>query len=85
MQFCPFSCHLISLRSKYPPQHPVFKNHSLCSSLNVRDQVSHPYRTIPRVEAGKNTFTVIPANCKRRRKGNPVVSGETVPADLRED
>jgi hypothetical protein len=22
MQFSPFSCHLISLRSKYPPQHP---------------------------------------------------------------
>jgi hypothetical protein len=21
MQFSPFSCHLISLRSKYPPQH----------------------------------------------------------------
>jgi hypothetical protein len=30
------------------------------------------------VEAGKNTSTVIPASRKRRRKGNPVVSGETV-------
>jgi hypothetical protein len=38
----------------------------------------------PRVEAGKNTSTVIPASRKRRQKGNPVVSGETVPADLRE-
>jgi hypothetical protein len=37
-----------------------------------------------RVEAGKNTSTVIPASRKRRQKGNPVVSGETVPADLRE-
>jgi hypothetical protein len=37
----------------------------------------------PRVEAGKNTSTVIPASRKRRQKGNPVVSGETVPADLR--
>jgi hypothetical protein len=32
----------------------------------------------PRVEAGKNTSTVIPASRKRRRKGNPVVSEETV-------
>jgi hypothetical protein len=39
---------------------------------------------LPRVEAGKNTSTVIPASRKRQQKGNPVVSGETVPADLRE-
>jgi hypothetical protein len=39
---------------------------------------------LPRVEAGKNTSTVIPASRKRRQKGNPVVSGETVPADLKE-
>jgi hypothetical protein len=32
----------------------------------------------PSVEAGKNTSTVIPASRKKRRKGNPVVSGETV-------
>jgi hypothetical protein len=32
----------------------------------------------------KNTSTVIPASRKRRHKGNSVVSGETVPADLRE-
>jgi hypothetical protein len=38
----------------------------------------------PREEAGKDTSTVIPASRKRRRKGNPVVSGETVPADIRE-
>jgi hypothetical protein len=30
------------------------------------------------VEAGKNISTVIPASRKRRRKGNPVVSDETV-------
>jgi hypothetical protein len=30
------------------------------------------------VEAGKNTSAVIPASRKRRRKGNPVVSDETV-------
>jgi hypothetical protein len=34
------------------------------------------------VEAGKKTSTVIPASRKRRQKWNPVVSGETVPADL---
>jgi hypothetical protein len=39
----------------------------------------------PHVEVGKNTSTVIPASCKRRQKGNPVVSGETVPADLKKD
>jgi hypothetical protein len=38
---------------------------------------------LPRVEVGKNTSTVIPASRKRRQKGNPVVSVETVPADLR--
>jgi hypothetical protein len=43
MQFSPTSRHF-SLRSKYSPQHPVLKHPSLCSSLNVRDQVSHPYR-----------------------------------------
>jgi hypothetical protein len=32
----------------------------------------------PRVEAGRNTSTVIPASRKRRQKGNPVVSDETV-------
>jgi hypothetical protein len=31
-----------------------------------------------RVEAGKDTSTVIPVSLKRRRKGNPVVSDETV-------
>jgi hypothetical protein len=33
---------------------------------------------LPRVEAGKNTSTVIPASHKRRREGNPVVSDKTV-------
>jgi hypothetical protein len=39
---------------------------------------------LPRVEAGKITSTVIPASRKRRQEGNTVVSGETVPGDLRE-
>jgi hypothetical protein len=38
---------------------------------------------LPRVEKGKNNSTVIPASRKRRQKGKSVVSGETVPADLR--
>jgi hypothetical protein len=32
----------------------------------------------PRVEAGSNTSTVLPASRKGRRKGNPLVSDETV-------
>jgi hypothetical protein len=67
MQFSP-TCHFISLRSKYSPQHAVLKHPqsmffyivpqpiniqkhplSLCSSLNVRDQVSHLYRTTGKI------------------------------------
>jgi hypothetical protein len=40
MQFSPPSRHLIPLQAKYPPQHP---QSMFC--LNVRGQVSHPYRT----------------------------------------
>jgi hypothetical protein len=39
---------------------------------------------LPRVEAGKNISTVIPASRKRRQKGNPIVSGDKVSTDLRE-
>jgi hypothetical protein len=35
------------------------------------------------VEVGKNTSTVTPASRKRRRKGNPVVSDETVMYDYK--
>jgi hypothetical protein len=35
----------VSLYSKYSPQHLFWNTLSLCSSLNVRDGVSHPYRT----------------------------------------
>jgi hypothetical protein len=38
----------------------------------------------PRVEAGKNASTVIPVSRKRWPKGTELVSGETVPAELRE-
>jgi hypothetical protein len=35
-------------------------------------------RTFPCVKMGKNTSIVIPASRKRRQRGNPVVSDETV-------
>jgi hypothetical protein len=47
-------------------------------TLSVRDHKLSAIYDLRRVEAGKNTSTVIPASRKRRRKGNPVVSGETV-------
>ncbi|PNF25245.1 hypothetical protein B7P43_G13294, partial [Cryptotermes secundus] len=51
MQFSPTSCHFISLRSKYSPKkNTLFSNTlRLRSSLNVRDQVSHPYRTTGKI------------------------------------
>jgi hypothetical protein len=33
------------LRPKHLLQHPMFELFSLCSFLNVRDQVAHPYIT----------------------------------------
>jgi hypothetical protein len=45
MQFSPLSRHFISPRSKNPPQHPALNTLNRCSSRNVRDQCSHPYRT----------------------------------------
>jgi hypothetical protein len=44
MQFSPTSYHFISLASKYYPEHSFLDTLNLCSSLNVRDQVSHLYR-----------------------------------------
>jgi hypothetical protein len=49
MQFLQISRHLISFWSKYSPQHSVLKTLSLCASLDVRDQVSHPYRTTGKI------------------------------------
>jgi hypothetical protein len=59
MQFFPFSCHFIPLRSKYSPQHPVFKNQlSLCSSLNVRGQVSQKSAIMRFMQISKQVDTV---------------------------
>jgi hypothetical protein len=46
--------------------------------------IGNIFYRVTHVEAGKNTSIVIPASRKRRQIGNPVISGETVPADLRE-
>jgi hypothetical protein len=43
------SCHFIRFRSKYSPHHTVLKHLSLCFSLNVRDQISHPYKTTGKI------------------------------------
>jgi hypothetical protein len=51
MQFSPIPCHFNPLRSKQSPQHPFSNTLSQCSSLNVTDQVSHPYRTTGKIIA----------------------------------
>jgi hypothetical protein len=45
----PFPRHLIALKFKYSSQNLVLNTLSLCSSLSVRDQVSHPYKTTGRI------------------------------------
>ena len=40
----PLSCHIVPFRSKYAPQHPILNTLNLCSSRNVRNQVSHPHK-----------------------------------------
>jgi hypothetical protein len=60
---------------------------NLCIKIiftNVINVMKNITSRVPHVEAGKNTSTVIPASRKRRRKGNPVVSGDTEPAYLRQ-
>jgi hypothetical protein len=47
-------------------------------SLLTTDRLHYKLQTRPLVREGKNTSTVIPASSKRRRKGNLVVSDETV-------
>jgi hypothetical protein len=49
MQFSPASYHFIPLRSKYSLQHMFSNTISLYSSLNIRDQISHPYRTTDKI------------------------------------
>jgi hypothetical protein len=50
MQFSPTSCYFIPLRSKYIPLSTLFSNtFCLCSSLNIRGQVSYQYKTTGKI------------------------------------
>jgi hypothetical protein len=49
MQFSPTFCHFIPLRCEYSSQQCSSNTMSLCFSLTVRAQVSHPYRTIDKI------------------------------------
>jgi hypothetical protein len=42
------SCHFTPFRSMYSPQHPV-NTLNMCSSLNMRNQVSHPYKATGKI------------------------------------
>jgi hypothetical protein len=48
MKFSPPLCYLVPLRPKYCPQHRILK-HPQPMSLNVSDQVSHPYKTTGKI------------------------------------
>jgi hypothetical protein len=50
MQLSPICRHFISLRTKYSLLSGLFSNTlRLCSFLNIRDKVSHPYKTTDKV------------------------------------
>jgi hypothetical protein len=49
VKLSPFSCYLIRLWSKYSPRTLFSNTLSLFPSLNVRDQVSHSYKTTGRI------------------------------------
>jgi hypothetical protein len=49
MQFSPNSFHFISVRFKYFFNTLFLIAVSLCSFLNVRDQISQPYRAIGKI------------------------------------
>jgi hypothetical protein len=49
VQFSPFSCYFIPLRSKFSLITLFLNTLSLCSSLNVGNQVLHPYKTTCRI------------------------------------
>jgi hypothetical protein len=64
MQFSPRTV-VLPYRSKYLPQHSVLKTLSLCSSLKVGDQVSHPYSTTGKITA---LYTLIFTSFDMRRE-----------------
>jgi hypothetical protein len=54
MQFCPVSCYILPVRPKYILQHHILKHPQLCSSLIVRQEVSHPHKTTGKVMVLQN-------------------------------
>jgi hypothetical protein len=62
--FSPVSYYFIPLESKYSPQHPLSRTLSLFSSLNAKDQVSHPYKT-----TGKMNFVYLNLPVFRQQVG----------------
>ena len=49
MHFHSASRHVLQLTPKYLPVQPIFKALSLCSALNVTDQVSQQYKTTRKI------------------------------------
>jgi hypothetical protein len=49
VQFYPPSCHFISPKSKYSLITLFSKTLNVCSSLNMKDQVSYPYNTTGKI------------------------------------
>jgi hypothetical protein len=49
MQFATVSCPFLYFRLKYLTQHPVLKHLQPCSSINVTDQVLHPYNAMGKI------------------------------------
>jgi len=59
IQSSPASCHFLSLRSKYSPQRFIIRHcqSTLCSSLSVRDQISHTCKIVGQIVV---LFPVVP-------------------------
>jgi hypothetical protein len=49
VQFSRASCHFIPLRSKHSPKYPLLKRRQSVFFLNMRDQVSHSYKTVGKI------------------------------------
>jgi hypothetical protein len=49
IEFSPPSLHFIPLFSKYSPQHPVLKYSQSVFLRNIRNQISHPYKTTGKI------------------------------------
>jgi hypothetical protein len=72
MQFSPTCCHLIPLQSKHFSEHPVLK-HSLFSSLDIRDQVSHPYKSTSRIIVHHISIYIFVYSRREKKNKNKMV------------